>query len=67
MATRYISTKVAIEGEAQYQSSVANINRELKVLQSALKLTESEVKGQANSMAALTAKGEALNNLYEAQ
>lgn len=67
MATRYISTKVAIEGEAQYQSSVANINRELKVLQSALKLTESEFKGQANSMAALTAKGEALNNLYEAQ
>lgn len=67
MATRYISTKVAIEGEAQYQSSVANINRELKVLQSALKLTESEFKGQANSVAALTAKGEALNNLYEAQ
>lgn len=67
MATRTISTKLAIEGESEYRASMARINGEIKTLQSSLKLTESEFQTNANSMAALTAKGEALNNLYEAQ
>ena len=67
MATRYISTKLAIEGESEYRSAIQAINGEIKSLQSALRLTESEFQNNANSMAVLTSKGEALNNLYKAQ
>lgn len=67
MATRTISTKFAVEGESQYRSSVSNINREIKTLQSSLKLTQSQFKDNANSMAALTAKGQALQKLFDTQ
>lgn len=67
MAVRTISTRLAIEGEAQYRAALTNINSELRTLQSALKLTQSDFAGNANSMAALTAKGEVLKNLYDAQ
>ena len=67
MATRTVSTKLAIEGESAYRSSLQKINSEIKTLQSSLKLTESQFKTNANSMAALTAKGDALSNLYNAQ
>lgn len=67
MATRKVSTKLAIEGESEYRASLSRINTELKTLQSALKLTESQYQTNANSMTALKAKGEALNNLYTAQ
>lgn len=67
MAVRTISTRLAIEGEAEYKASITRINSELKSLQSALKLTESEFKGQANSIDALKSKGEALNRLHEQQ
>lgn len=67
MAQRVISTKLAVEGESEYRASLSRINGEIKSLQSALKLTESQYQLNANSMAALTAKGDALNNLYSAQ
>lgn len=67
MATRTISTKLAVEGESEYRSSISRVNGEIKTLQSALKLTESEFQLNANSMEALTAKGDALNKLYSAQ
>lgn len=67
MATRTISTKLAVEGESEYRSSISRINGEIKTLQSALKLTESEFQSNANSMEALTAKGDALSKLYSAQ
>ena len=62
MATRTISTKLAIEGESEYRASITRINNEIKSLQSALKLTESQYQTNANSMAALTAKGKALSD-----
>lgn len=67
MATRTISTKLAIDGESEYKASLSRINSEIRSLQSALKLTESEYQTNANSMEALTAKGNALSNLYSAQ
>lgn len=67
MATRVISTKMAIEGESEYKSKVASINTELKTLQSQLKLVESEYKGNANSAEALRAKLDVLNKTYDAQ
>ena len=67
MATRIISTKLAIDGESEYRAALSKINTEIKTLQSSLKLTESQYQTNANSMQALTAKGEALSNLYKAQ
>lgn len=67
MATRTISTKLAVEGESQYRESMARINGEIKSLSSELKLVESQFQTNANSMEALSAKGDALNNLYTAQ
>lgn len=67
MATRTISTRLAVKGESEYRASITRINSEIKSLQSALKLTESQYQTNANSMAALTAKGKALSDLYKAQ
>lgn len=64
---RTISTRLAIEGEAAYKQAMASINAELKNMGSALKLVEAEYKGNANSMAALTAKGDALSKMQEGQ
>lgn len=67
MATRTISTKLAVEGESEYKQQIASCNTELRTLKSSLALVESEFKGNANSMEALTAKGDALASMHEAQ
>lgn len=67
MATRTISTKLAIEGESQYKQALSACNAELKTLKSSLALTESEYKNNANSMEALTAKGKALSDMQAEQ
>ena len=67
MATRDITTKIAIEGEKEYQSGVKTINSELKTLRSEMKLVESQFSEQMNTAAALSAKGETLNKMYSAQ
>lgn len=67
MAVRTISTKLAVEGEAEYKQKIASCNSELKTLKSSLALVQSEYKNNANSMEALAAKGEALNAMQTAQ
>ena len=67
MATRTISTRVAVEGESQYRAAITGINAELRNMQSALKLTESQYKSNETSTEALTAKGKALNDLLATQ
>lgn len=67
MATRVISTKLQLDGEAEYRASLKNINFELGKLKSDLKLTESQFAGQLNSYDALAAKGETLAKIYEQQ
>ena len=64
---RTISTKLAVEGEAQYKQAIASCNSELSTLKSGLALVESEFRENANSMAALTAKGDALDSMYKKQ
>ena len=64
---RTISTKLAVEGEAQYKQAIAACNSELSTLKSGLALVESEFRGNANSMEALTAKSSALDAVYEKQ
>lgn len=67
MAQRTISTRIAIDGEAQYKQSISNINAELRKYQSALGLVQSEYKTNANSLEALTAKQKALTDLQSTQ
>ncbi len=67
MGVRVIATKLAIDGEQEYRDKMRSVNDELKTLGTALSLVESNFKGQANSMDALTAKGGALQNLYDKQ
>ena len=67
MATRTISTKLAVEGEAGYKQAIASCNSELSTLKSQLNLVETAFKGNANSLAALSEKGNTLQNMYEKQ
>lgn len=67
MATRTISTKLAVEGESQYKQAIRNINAELATLDSRLKLVQSEYAGQQNSMEALRAKAKALSEVQASQ
>lgn len=67
MANREIKTKVAIDGEKEYKESLKNINSALGTLKSELKLAESQYAGQANSYAALSAKGDVLSRMYDQQ
>lgn len=67
MAVRNISTRIAVQGESDYRAAITRVNAELKNMQSALKLTESQFKSNASSTEALTAKGKALNNLLATQ
>ena len=66
MAVRKISTKLAIEGEAQYRQALQSINSSLSTLNSQLKLTKSEFQNQQNSLTALQAKEKALADVQEA-
>lgn len=67
MATRTISTKLVLEGENEYKASIKAVNGELRELESELKLVESNFKGNANSLDALTAKGNVLQRMYDEQ
>ena len=67
MAVRTISTKLAVEGEAQYKKAISECNSALSMLKSSLSLVESEFRENANSMEALTAKSSALDAVYEKQ
>lgn len=67
MAERKISTRLAIEGESEYKAALESCNAELRTMKSELALVQSQYQNNANHMTALTAKGEALNRMYEAQ
>lgn len=65
--TRTISTKLAIEGEAEYQAKVRECNAALKEAGSALDLVSAKYDANDKSMEAVTARGEALEAMYDAQ
>ena len=67
MATRTISTRMAIQGESEYKAAVTRINAELRTLTSELKLAESEFKNNANSMEALKRKHDVLIRAQQQQ
>ena len=65
--SRQISTRIELDGEAEFKSAIKSINNELAELKSELALSTAEFDGQANSMAALTSKNEILTRQYETQ
>lgn len=67
MATRVISTKLSVEGEAAFKKELENVNSHLKTLKSDMALVTAEFKGQANSLEALTAKDKILREQLEQQ
>ena len=66
MAQRTISTKLALDGEAEYRAKLKNINAELSLHKSELEKVQAQYKGSANSMEALTAKQSALKGQLDA-
>ena len=67
MANHVIGAEIRLEGEKDFKRAVSSINTDLKVLGSELKKTESEYKGNENSLSALTAKSEQFTKIAEAQ
>ena len=62
-----ITTAVAVEGEQQYREAIKACASELSTLKSDLIATESEFRNNANSMEALSAKGEVLAEMFDVQ
>ena len=67
MANAIIGAELRLEGEKDFKRAVSSINTDLKVLGSELKKTESEYKGNENSLSALTAKSEKYSQIAEEQ
>lgn len=67
MATRTITTKLAVDGEKEFKAQMAAVNNELRTLKSEMKLADAEFKGQANTLDALTAKDKILREEYAQQ
>lgn len=67
MPTRDIKTRVSLEGAKEYSANVKSCNSSLKEYKSELKLAEATYKESANSMEALSKKGEILQKMYDTQ
>lgn len=61
MATRTITTKLALEGESEYRAAIKNINAELALHKSELEKVAAQYSSSANSLEALQAKETALS------
>lgn len=66
MAERKISTKFELTGEAQYKQKVKEINNELKNNKAEMAKVSAQFATNANSMDALTAKGDILTRNQDA-
>lgn len=67
MATRSVKVALTLDGESQWKKEMKGVNGELKTLKVELGATEAKFLGQANSMAALTAKQAGLKQVYAQQ
>lgn len=67
MSQRTIDTILRLSGENEYRTALKNCASEQKTLKSELDLTASAYRNNANSMEAITAKGDVLQRMYEAQ
>ena len=62
-----IATKFKIDGEKEYKQAITNINSEMKVLKSEMRLVSERYAENAESTDALTAKGGVLEKQIERQ
>ena len=62
-----VSTKMTVSGEKEYKEACRDINKNLALLNSEMKLTTAEYKENANSIEALKAKQEILQKTYDEQ
>ena len=62
-----IKTTVGVKGDKQYKDALAQISRQLTVLNTDMKASQSAFGGQAETMAGMQDKLEKLNAIYEAQ
>lgn len=67
MATRKITTRIALDGEKAFKDQMAQVNGELRNLKSEMTLVDATFKGQANTTEALTAKHKVLRGSVEQQ
>lgn len=67
MGQRTIDTILRVQNESDYKRAVKECGNELKTLKSELDLVTTEFRTNANSMEALTSKGEVLSNMYKVQ
>lgn len=67
MPQRTITTRIAIDGEAEFKKQLGSVNRELGNLKSEMAVVTDEFRGQANSAEALTEKGKVLQKMHEQQ
>lgn len=66
MATRTITTRLALEGEAEYRAALKNINSDLTLHKSELEKVTAQYQSNANSAEALRAKQSALEQTMSA-
>ena len=67
MATRTITTRIALDGEKAFKNQMAQVNGELRNLKSEMTLADATFKGQANTTKALIDKHKVLQGSVEQQ
>lgn len=67
MATRVISTRLALDGEKEFKQQMSSVNSELRTLKTELSYTEAAFRGQANSVEALSEKERILQDMTAQQ
>ena len=67
MATRVISTRLSVDGEAEFKKQMSSVNGELRNLKTEMQLTDAQFKGQANTLDYLTQKDKLLRAEVEQQ
>ena len=63
MGQRTIETALKVTNESEYKAALKNCTSELKVMKSELDKVTSDFRSNANSMEALTQKGEVLSKM----
>lgn len=61
--TRNTSTRIVLEGEAEYRAALKNINQEYRLCKSELEKLDAAFKGQQNTLDALQQKYKVLNDM----
>lgn len=67
MAVRTITTRLELDGDAQFKEAMSSVNSALRTLKSEIALSEAQFKGQVNTVEALTAKNKLLTEVIDQQ